>query len=132
MIGICILAALTCIVVLLLGIAWYGSATETDNKGYVALPIVVTVIVIAAIIAGTAWYLNRTEPGQRIKKSWQSEIGEGLNRTVTIYDVEGDVIKEYSGRFDVDHDSSRIIFDDDQGKRHMIYYTTGTVIIDEN
>lgn len=26
----------------------------------------------------------------------------------------------------------RILFDDEQGKRHVIYYPTGTVTVDEN
>lgn len=30
------------------------------------------------------------------------------------------------------YDSERIIFDDETGKRHIIYFITSTVIIDEN
>lgn len=47
-----------------------------------------------------------------------------------MYDINGKVIKAYDGKFDVDYDSNRMIFDDN-GKRHVIYYTTGTVTIDE-
>jgi len=41
------------------------------------------------------------------------------------------MIKTYDGKFDIDHDDNRIIFDDEQGKRHVIYYPTGTVVVDE-
>ena len=62
----------------------------------------------------------------------QSDFGGGIERTVTVYDIDGEIIQEYSGKFDVDYDSERIKFDDENGERHVIYYTTGTVIIDEN
>ena len=55
----------------------------------------------------------------------------GIQRKVTVYDMEGDIIKEYEGKFDVDYDNDRIIFDDEHGLRHIIYYPTGTVIIDD-
>jgi hypothetical protein len=46
-------------------------------------------------------------------------------------DVTGNLLKTYEGKFDIDYDDNRIIFDDETGKRHVIYYPTGTVIVDE-
>ena len=74
----------------------------------------------------------QTETGKRNLKSQKSDFSGGIERTVTIYNIDGEVIKTYSGKFDVEHNSERIIFDDDKGKRHIIYYTTGTITIDEN
>ena len=89
-------------------------------------------IIILVIIAGIILYcIFGTESGQRAIKDFQSNFAGGLQRTVTVYDMEGDVIKEYSGKFDVEYDSDRIKFDDENGKRHVVYYTTGTVVIDE-
>ena len=48
-----------------------------------------------------------------------------------MYDMNGGLIQEYSGKFDIDYDDDRIIFDDENNKRHVIYYPTGTIIIDE-
>ena len=57
---------------------------------------------------------------------------ELIERTVSVYDVNGQLIKEYSGKFDIETDrESYILFDDEDGNRHMIYYTTGTIIVDE-
>lgn len=94
--------------------------------------IIITVGVFFAVIIGLiVWWLFGTQSGQRSIKTLKSNVS-GIERTVTVYDINGDVIKEYIGKFDVDYDSSRILFDDEEGKRHVIYYTTGTVIIDEN
>ena len=45
--------------------------------------------------------------------------------------MEGDLIQEYEGKFDIEYNEHRIKFDDENGKRHLIYHDTGTVIIDE-
>ena len=49
-----------------------------------------------------------------------------------VYDVNGKLIEKYEGKFDVetDHDNY-ILFDDEEGRRHIIFYKTGTVIVDE-
>lgn len=77
------------------------------------------------------WYYNSTASGARAVKTQESNFNKGIERKVTVYDMEGDVIKEYEGKFDVDYDDDRIIFDDENNLRHIIYYPTGTVIIDE-
>ena len=70
---------------------------------------------------------------KRFFKNMDSEWGDGLHRTVDVYDVNGDKIKEYSGKFDItfDKNTRRIIFDDENGKRHIIFPGTSTVVIDE-
>ena len=93
--------------------------------------IVVSIISLVIIIGVVLYCIFGTESGQRMIKDFQSNFTGGLERTVTVYDMEGDVIKEYSGKFDVEYDSNRIKFDDENGKRHVVYYTTGTVVIDE-
>lgn len=98
-------------------------------------PMIITLVITAALVVGLLIgmlaYFKHTESGKRSMKTWESELNEGIKRTVRVYDVEGDLIQEYSGKFDVDYDDDRIIFDDQDGKRHVIYYPTGTVIIDE-
>ena len=88
------------------------------------------------IIGGCGAYRSNTESGKRGLKSWKSETSGGLNRTVTVYDIKGKEIAKYAGRFDVEEDMLegviKVKFDDDKGKRHIIYAQTGTVLIDEN
>ena len=61
----------------------------------------------------------------------KSNFEGGIEREVRVYDVDGELIQSYAGKFDVVHDENRILFDDEDGKRHVIYYPTGTIIIDE-
>lgn len=108
-----------------------------DNKKYKnpimphVVGLVVTVVLTLAISGIMLWYLYGTESGERIVKDTKSNITGGIERVVTVYDIDGEVIKQYEGKFDVGYDSERIKFDDENGKRHIIYYTTGTVTIDE-
>lgn len=97
----------------------------------VIIGILISIILGIAVFAGFNWYYNNTASGARAMKSQESNFNMGIKRKVTVYDIEGDIIKEYEGKFDVDYDNDRIIFDDEKGLRHIIYYPTGTVIIDE-
>lgn len=97
----------------------------------IAVALCVTVAVSAATFGGLHWYYTSTASGSRAVKTQHSELNNGVERVVTVYDVEGDVIQRYDGKFDVTYDDDRILFDDENGKRHVIYYSTGNVIIDE-
>ena len=48
-----------------------------------------------------------------------------------MYDMDGDELEYFRGRFDVDYEDERIMFDDENGNRHVIYFKSGTVIINE-
>ena len=62
-------------------------------------------------------------------KTFQSDLGNGLDRTITVYDYQGNKIKEYDGKFDIQYEDNRILFDDENDKRHQI--VGGITIIDE-
>lgn len=67
----------------------------------------------------------------RFIKTLESDFGDGVYRTVRVYDVNGELISEYAGYFDVTYDNNRIIFDDENNQRHQIFIGTGTVEVDE-
>lgn len=99
-----------------------GAATATAIIGFLAA---------AVFIVGPIIYSN-TEAGKRAYKDQESNFSSGITRTVTVYDINGNIIEQYSGKFDVETDNNGyILFDDENGKRHIIYFTTGTIIIDE-
>lgn len=104
---------------------------EADNKSTKIISFVISAIVIISLTIGMRWYYSNTESGKRAMKSQEANFNAGIERRVEVYDMEGDLIKEYEGKFDVTYDDDRILFDDEKGKRHIIYYSTGTVIIDE-
>lgn len=124
-----ILFVITVIVVLGLGVMIGGLAVE-EWYGLV-IGALVGVIICVPIFAGFKWYYNNTASGARAFKSQESNFNMGIERKVTVYDMEGDIIKEYEGKFDIEYDDDRILFDDENGQRHIIYYPTGTVIVDE-
>ncbi len=83
------------------------------------------------LLMGFNWYYTSTASGSRAVKTQQSNLDNGIQRTVTVYSATGEIIKKYEGKFDVEYDDDRILFDDEKGLRHVIYYPTGTVVIDE-
>ena len=95
------------------------------------LGISVGIITLIIVFGFNYWYFNNTAKGQRAYKTQESNFNRGIERRVSVYDVEGDLIQEYEGKFDIEYDDDRILFDDENGLRHIIYYPTGTVIIDE-
>lgn len=70
-----------------------------------------------------------SEATKRSMKSLQSEYGGGLDRTVTVYDYNGQPIDSWTGKFDVSEDENKVFFDLD-GKRVII--RGGIVINEEN
>lgn len=119
------------IIAFLIFILCFGIALGVDERiGYV-IATIISVLLIFAIGLGMHWYYNNTASGKRAFKSQESNFKDGIERTVKVYDVNGQLITEYDGKFDITYDNDRILFDDEKGKRHVIYYPTGTVIIDE-
>lgn len=92
-------------------------------------------IVFSLALAGLIfWWLYATEGGARAQKSFESETAGGLYRVVTVYDMEGDQLAEYKGKFDIEEIYEEGVVKvkfDMNGKRHIIYCSTGTVTIDE-
>lgn len=130
-----VLIWVVCVLVLIVAIVLtVYSATTCETGASKAISIVIIWAITLAIIGGMMWLLYGTESGKRLQKSLHSEVSGGLNRTVKVYDMEGDLIQEYKGKFDVAESTTegvtKVKFDCD-GKRHIIYGSTGTIIIDE-
>lgn len=64
----------------------------------------------------------------RSMKSFKSDISGGLNRTVTVYDYNGNEMKSWSGKFDISQSENEVFFDDTNGKRVIIH---GGIVISE-
>lgn len=107
---------------------------EIEHKSTKVVICTATIIICIAICSALLWFLYSTESGARARKTFKSETQGGLKRTVKVYDMEGDLLEEYSGKFDVEEDADAGIVKvkfDNNGKRSIIYCSTGTVIIDE-
>lgn len=88
-----------------------------------------TIIFLVIIVAVIAVALN-TASFKRFLKSLRSDLGGGLNRTVTVYDYNGQPIKQYDGKFDIQENDTKVFFDMDDGRRISIY--NAVVIAEEN
>ena len=74
--------------------------------------------------------LNGCSSCDRTMKSIGSDFDGGLDRTVTLYDYNGNVLGEWSGKFDMSSSEEEIFFDDENGKRVIIH--GGIVVAEEN
>ncbi len=88
--------------------------------------IIIVIIAIIAIIV-IALFINRAS-SKRWLKSLSSEMNNGINRTITVYDYNGNEIRHWTGKFDVTEGESGMLFDDENGKRVII---NGGIIINE-
>lgn len=131
-----ILSWVVIIIVGLLGIGGAVCAVAFCETMGGKVGITMASIVVAFGLCGlTFWHLYYTESGKRAQKTFHSEVGGGLHRVVKVYDMQGEQIAEYHGKFDLEEQQTdgvtKIKFDNG-GKRHIIYCSTGTVIIDES
>ena len=83
------------------------------------------VFVIAMVLCTVS--LTGCESWQRFTKSVGSDFTGGLYRTVSVYDYNGGLIKEYEGKFDVSESKNEVYFDLN-GKRVIIH---GGIVINE-
>ena len=119
------------IIVVLVGLGVGAYFIHDDEIGYAIASFIIGVIIGAIMIVGPIVYSN-TESGKRALKDQNSNFNSGIERVVSVYDVNGKLIEKYEGKFDVetDHDNY-ILFDDEEGRIHIIFYKTGSVIVDE-
>lgn len=105
--------------------AWV--CVDVDTVSGRALTIVIAAIAIFGMLLGFRWYYQSTASGQRALKTQESNLGGGLYRTVEVYSYDGDLIKSWSGEFDVTENDQETFFDID-GRRVIIQ---GGIIINE-
>ena len=117
------------ILVIVIALVWLFIWLLIDS-GYNKTKLLATGIVISILlVSATILYFNTTASGTRALKTQQSNFDGGINRTVKVYDYTGNLITEYEGKIDVSFENNRVLFDDENNKRHVIY--NGIVIVDE-
>lgn len=86
---------------------------------------VITVVVAILIITGTffgfEWFFGNTATGQRMLVDQKSELNNGIERTVTVYTAEGDVIARYEGKIDIESNDGGYVKFDFEGNRYIYY-----------
>lgn len=120
------------VLVLVFGISAFIYGFIKDEVG-MGIGIFIAGFIIGLVLIITPIVYSNTAAGQRAYKDQQSNFNVNqITREVIVYDINGDVIATYTGKFDIETDNEKyILFDDEDGLRHIIYYTTGTVIVNE-
>lgn len=110
------------IIAFLIGFGALCGVLEFDGSPGTQIGIaVVAVILIVAILLGMLWYFNNTASGKRKMVDQRSELDNGIERIVTVYTADGEILAEYKGKIDIEgNDGGYVLFDFD-GKRYMYY-----------
>lgn len=108
-----------------------------ENGDSVFLRCLVAILITAILFGGTigvgAWYCNCTADGARAMKDQESNLNNGLHREIIVTAEDGREIFYYKGKCDIETDhSAYILFEDEDGYRHIIYKgVQDTIIVNE-
>lgn len=99
-----------------------------------AVVTLVAIVMIAGLWLGSNYYYTNTARGLRKSRDYKSNISLGVDRTVSVMEDDGNVIYTYSGKIDIETDNDNyILFDDEEGKRHIIYKgATQMILVEDN
>lgn len=84
--------------------------TKLKNK---LIAIIILIAMVTSLTGCASW--------QRFVKDVKSDVGNGLQRTVTVYTADGRVLKTYEGKIDLETTEGGIVKFDLNGKRIMYY-----------
>ncbi len=123
-------------IIAILGIVFTCIAWSWGSKGGVVAIIIITFILVIGLIIGLSWWHTNTASGIRAMKDFNSDVGNGINREITITAEDGRDIFHYEGKIDIEtsHENSEnyILFESEEGLRYIIYYgVQDTVLIVE-
>lgn len=81
----------------------------------------VSIALSLVVLLGMLWYYSNTASGQRALTDQQSELNNGLERVVTVYTADGDIIAQYEGRIDIEGNDGGYVIFDFEGRRYTYY-----------
>ena len=113
------LILLSLIVAMAFAIAFIVSLGFSKSGKVISFIIASFISLIA--LGGMLWYFNCTADGQRQIVDQRSNLSNGLDRVVTVYTADGDVIAQYEGQIDIEANDGGYIKFDFEGKRYMYY-----------
>ena len=96
-------------------------AVLIDNIPGKIISVVVAILLILGLFFGMRWYFQNTASGQRALTDQKSNLDNGLERTVTIYTADGEIIAQYTGKIDIEGNDGGYVLFDYEGKRYTYY-----------
>lgn len=92
---------------------------------------IVTIVVVALVMVGVGWYNTHTASGARALKDYQSNLSNGIERTLKVIADDGYIIYEREGKFDVEVHDDYIVFDENHIRTILYRSLTSTLTIEE-
>ena len=105
----------------------------TDSPVGGMATILIVAIIVGALCGVFIWYNTSTASGARAVKDQQSELSNGLERSIVVTAEDGREIYRYEGKCDIETGHpDYILFEDENRKRVIIYKgVQDTIIIAE-
>lgn len=85
------------------------------------ISVAVAILLILGLFFGMRWYFQNTASGHRAMTDQKSDLDNGLERTVTIYTADGEIIAQYTGKIDIEGNDGGYVLFDYEGKRYTYY-----------
>lgn len=82
---------------------------------------ILVAFIILAICVGIGACCYNSQAVRRMGKDIKSDLSGGLNRTVTVYTADGEILKTYKGKIDLETTEGGIVKFDLNGQRIMYY-----------
>lgn len=81
----------------------------------------ICIVVCVSLLFGMLWFFRHTASGQRALVDQKSNLANGIERTITVYTADGNIIAQYEGRIDIEANDGGYIKFDFEGKRYIYY-----------
>ena len=98
-----------------------GAFMAFDSVAAKIISVIVGVVLVFALLFGMFWYFDNTASGQRALLDQKSNFNNGIERTLTVYTANGEVIAQYTGKIDIDTNDGGYVKFDFEGKRYIYY-----------
>ena len=105
--------------------------SDSGEISYTVISAVVTIVVVALVMFGVSWYNTHTASGARALKDYQSNLSNGIERTLKVIADDGYIIYEREGKFDVEVHDDYIVFDENHIRTILYRSLTSTLTIEE-
>lgn len=104
---------------------------DSYEVSYTVISAIVTIVVVALVMVGVGWYNTHTASGARALKDYQSNLSNGIERTLKVIADDGYIIYEREGKFDVEVHDDYIVFDENHIRTILYRSLTSTLTIEE-
>lgn len=109
------------VICLFAGVGGIAGICGCETGAGKALAVIIAIAVILGTLSGLLWYYGNTASGQRALIDQKSDLNNGIQRTVTVYTADGNIIAQYIGNIDIAVNDGGYVKFDFEGKRYIYY-----------